>query len=175
MADAASRVKLAGDPLLKQPAQFVYIGKDKASPRVDSASKCNGSALYTIDVKLPGLLTAVIAWPPSFGAKLVSFDASDAKKVKGVTDVVQVPEGVAVVAHRHVGGAAGPARAEDAVGRVGAASRLDSDQLLASYRAQAAAAGQALREADARARAAAAKTVEAVYEFPFLAHARWSR
>ena len=45
------------------------------------------------------MLTAVIAFPPSFGARMVSFDASAARKVKGVTDVVAVPEGVAVVAH----------------------------------------------------------------------------
>src|SRR5258708_25678455 len=85
-------------PALKSAKQLTFIGKDRATPRVDSPSKVNGTATYTIDVKLPGLLTAVIAWPPSFGAKLVSFDATDAKNVKGVTDVVEVPEGVAVVA-----------------------------------------------------------------------------
>src|SRR5437764_10977719 len=99
MALAASRQTPPDNPPLKKAAQFTFIGKDRSTPRVDSPSKRNGTAMYTIDVKLPGLLTAVIAWPPGFGAKLVSFDATDAKKVKGVTDVVQVPEGVAVVAN----------------------------------------------------------------------------
>src|SRR5260370_16396795 len=96
MATAASRQTPSDNPPLKSAAQFTFIGKDRSTPRVDSPSKCNGTATYTIDVKLPGLLAAVIAWPPSFGAKLVSFDATDAKNVKGVTDVVEVPEGVAV-------------------------------------------------------------------------------
>src|SRR5258705_7878729 len=98
MALAASRQTPPDNPPLKKAAQFTFIGKDRSTPRVDSPSKCNGTAIYTADLKLPGLLTAVIAWPPSFGAKLVSFDAAEAKNVKGVTDVVQVPEGVAVVA-----------------------------------------------------------------------------
>src|SRR5258707_15601676 len=100
MATAASRQAPPEKPPLKSAKQFTFIGKDRSTPRVDSPSKCNGTATYTIDVKLPGLLVAVIAWPPSFGAKLVSFDATDAKNVKGVTDVVEVPEGVAVVATR---------------------------------------------------------------------------
>src|SRR5207302_3665134 len=98
MAVAASRQTPPDNPPLKKAAQFTFIGKDRSAPRVDSPSKCNGTAMYTIDVKLPGLLTAVIARPPGFGAKLVSFDATEAKKVKGVSDVVEVPEGVAVVA-----------------------------------------------------------------------------
>ncbi len=73
MAMAASRQAPPDNPPLKSAAQFTFIGKDHATPRVDSPSKCNGTAIYTIDVKLPGLLTAVIAWPPSFGAKLVSW------------------------------------------------------------------------------------------------------
>jgi len=169
MAEAASRVKLAGDPPLKQPAQFVYIGKDKASPRVDSVSKCNGSALYTIDVKLPGLLTALIAWPPSFGAKLVSFDASDAKKVKGVIDVVQIPEGVAVVATGTWAALQGRRALKTQWDESGSKS-LDSDQLLASYRAQAAEPGKPFAK-PTQGPSPAAKMVEAVYEFPFLAHA----
>jgi len=169
MAEAASRVRLRGDVALKTPAQFVYIGKDKASPRVDSASKCDGSAVYTIDVKLPGLLTAVIAWPPSFGAKLVSFDAAEAKRVKGVTDVVQIPEGVAVVATGTWAALQGR-RALKAQWDESTSKGLDSDRLLASYKAQAAQPGKTFAK-PSQAATPAAKTVEAVYEFPFLAHA----
>ena len=98
MAAAAAKQAPPAKPVLKTPDQFSLMGHDRATPRVDSPSKCTGTAIYTGDVKLPGLLTAVIAFPPSFGAKMVSFDATAAKKVKGVTDVVAVLEGVVVVA-----------------------------------------------------------------------------
>jgi isoquinoline 1-oxidoreductase beta subunit len=158
--------------VLKTPAQFTLMGKSDATPRVDSLEKCTGKATYTIDVKLPGLLTAVIAWPPSFGAKLVSFDAADAKKVKGVTDVVQVPEGVAVVATGTWAALQGR-RALKVVWDEAESGKLDSDALLAQYKAQAATAGKpfARPAKDAPAAQPVAKTVEAVYEFPFLAHA----
>ena len=122
MAEAASRQQVPEKPALKEAAQFTVIGKDRSAPRVDSPAKCNGSAVYTIDVKLPGLLTAVIAFPPSFGAKVVSFDATAAKQVKGVTDVVQVPEGVAVVATGTWAALQGRRALQGAMGRVGRAT-----------------------------------------------------
>jgi isoquinoline 1-oxidoreductase beta subunit len=171
MAVAASRQAPPDNPPLKSTAQFTFIGKDRSTPRVDSPSKCNGTATYTIDVKLPGLLTAVIAWPPSFGAKLVSFDATDAKNVKGVTDVVEVPEGVAVVATGMWAALQG--RRELKVQWDESASKdLDSDALLTRYRAQAAQPGTPFtKPTTSSATPAAIKTIEAVYEFPFLAHA----
>jgi isoquinoline 1-oxidoreductase beta subunit len=172
MALAASRQTPPANPTLKTPAQFRYIGKDRSTPRVDSASKCNGTATYTIDVKLPGLLTAVIAWPPTFGAKLVSFDAVEAKKVKGVTDVVAVPEGVAVVA-RGTWAALRGRRALKVQWDESASKSLDSDALLADFRAKSATPGTSFAKPspDAARAGAPAKTIEAVYEFPFLAHA----
>jgi isoquinoline 1-oxidoreductase beta subunit len=133
-------------------------------------SKCNGTAIYTIDVKLPGLLTALIAWPPGFGAKLVSFDATDARQVKGVTDVVQVPEGVAVVATGTWAALQGR-RALKVQWDESASKGLDSEALLASYRTQAAQPGTPFTKPAVSAAPAATKTIEAVYEFPFLAHA----
>jgi len=171
MAVAASRQTPPDNPPLKKPAQFTFIGKDRSTPRVDSPSKCNGTATYTIDVKLPGLLTAVVAWPPSFGAKLASFDATEAKKVKGVTDVVEVPEGVAVVATGTWAALQGR-RALNVQWDESASKDLDSEALLASYRAQAAQPGTPFtKPTTASAAPATVKTVEAVYEFPFLAHA----
>ncbi|MBW8833231.1 MAG: xanthine dehydrogenase family protein molybdopterin-binding subunit [Burkholderiales bacterium] len=171
MAAAAAKQAPPANPVLKTPAQFTLMGKSDATPRVDSAEKCNGTATYTIDVKLPGLLTAVIAWPPSFGAKLVSFDAADAKKVKGVTDVVQVPEGVAVVGKGTWAVLQGR-RALKVVWDEAESGKLDSDALLAQYKAQAATAGKPFaRPAKDAPKMAPAKTIEAVYEFPFLAHA----
>jgi len=171
MAMAASRQAPPANPPLKTAAQFTLMGKEHATPRVDSPSKCDGTAVYTIDVKLPGLLTAVIAWPPSFGAKLVSFDAADAKQVKGVTDVVQVPEGVAVIA-RGTWAAMQGRRALKVVWDESASSQLDSDNLLAQYRTQAELPGTPFaRPKGVEPAAPIVKTVEAVYEFPFLAHA----
>ena len=169
MAVAASRQTPPDNPPLKTAAQFTFIGKDRSTPRVDSPSKCNGTAVYTIDVKLPGLLTAVIAWPPSFGAKFVSFDATDAKKVQGVTDVVEVPEGVAVVAMGTWAALQGR-RALKVQWDESASKDLDSEALLARYRAQAVQPGTPFTKPTTTS-AAALKTIEAVYEFPFLAHA----
>jgi isoquinoline 1-oxidoreductase beta subunit len=171
MAVAASRQTPPDKPPLKSAAQFTFIGKDHSTPRVDSPSKCNGTAIYTIDVKLPGLLAAVIAWPPSFGAKLVSFDGADAKNVKGVTDVVEVPEGVAVVATGTWAALQGR-RALKLQWDESASKDLDSEALLARYRAQAAQPGTPFaKPASTSGAPAAVKTIEAVYEFPFLAHA----
>ena len=171
MALAASRQTPPDNPPLKKPAQFAFISKDRSTPRVDSPSKCNGTAMYTADVKLPGLLTAVIAWPPGFGAKLSSFDATDAKKVKGVTDVVEVPEGVAVVATGTWAALQGR-RALKVQWDESTSKDLDSEALLARYRAQAAQPGAPFTKPTTTSSApAAVKTIEAVFEFPFLAHA----
>ena len=78
----------------------------------------------------------MIAFPPSFGAKLVSFDATAAKQVKGVTDVVQVPEGVAVVATGTWAALQGR-RALQVQWDESASNQLDSDKLLALYREEA--------------------------------------
>jgi len=174
MAEAASRMPVPDKPVLKTPAQFTMIGKENATPRVDSPSKCDGTAVYTIDLKLPGLLTAVIAWPPSFGATLKSFDATEALKVAGVTDVVQVPEGVAVVATRTWAAMQGR-RALKLEWDESAGNALDTDALLTQYKQQATQPGGtvfAKPEANAATQAGpAVKTISATYEFPFLAHA----
>lgn len=174
MAAAAARQAVPKDPVLKTPAQFSLMGKEHATPRVDSPSKCNGTATYTGDVKLPGMLTAVIAFPPSFGAKMVSFDASAARKVKGVTDVVAVPEGIAVVA-RTTWAAQQGRRALKVTWDESAGASLDSEALLAQYRAQADQPGTPFAKPAAaeagKPAPVATKTIEAVYEFPFLAHA----
>ncbi len=170
MAAAAAKLTPPEKPVLKTAAQFRFIGRDKSVARVDSPAKCDGTAIYTIDQKLPGLLTAVIAWPPSFGAKLVSFDADAAKRVKGVTDVVQVPEGVAVVATGTWAAMQGR-RALTLNWDESASSSLDSETLLTRYKQQTAQAGTPFAKGTASPAPTPAKTIEAVYEFPFLAHA----
>jgi isoquinoline 1-oxidoreductase beta subunit len=85
---------------LKDPKDFVLIGKPAI--RTDARAKSNGTAIFTQDVKLPGMLTAVVLHPPRFGAKLKSFDATKAKQVNGVEQVVAfsspATNGVAVLA-----------------------------------------------------------------------------
>jgi isoquinoline 1-oxidoreductase subunit beta len=172
MAAAAAKQTPPANPPLKSPAQFTLMGREHATPRVDSPSKGNGTATYTGDVKLPGMLTAVIAFPPSFGAKMVSFDASAATKVKGVTDVVAIAEGIAVVA-RSTWAAQQGRRALKVTWDESVGAQLDSDALLTQYRNLANQPGTPFAKPAASDKPVppAAKTIEAVYEFPFLAHA----
>lgn len=155
---------------LKDPGRFTLIGKHV--PRVDSKSKTDGSAQFALDVRLPGMLTAVVARPPLFGATVKSFDPAAAKVVPGVTDVVQISSGVAVVATSFWAAKKG----RDAL-RVawndGAAEKRGSAEIMAEYRALAARPGAvASRDGDAeRALAGAARTITAEFEFPYLAHA----
>ncbi len=84
---------------LKDPKSFTLMGKD--IPRLDIPEKVNGSAVFGMDVKLPGLLTARVARCPVFGGKVASFNADKAKAVPGVKHVVQISNGVAVVADNY--------------------------------------------------------------------------
>lgn len=170
LASAAAGQPAPADVPLKDPKDWKLIGKQ--APRVDSKAKTDGSARFTMDVYLPDMLTAVIARPPVFGATVKAVDKTAALKVPGVTDVVEVPAGVAVLG-----------KGFWAVRQGRAALRVDwdesqaehrgSDELLAEYRALVQKPGLAARrDGDpAAAFAAAARTFEAVYEFPFLAHA----
>lgn len=97
LAADAARETVPAEVKLKDPKDFRLIGKQ--AKRKDSVAKTNGTAQFTQDVFLPGMLVAVVAHPPRFGATVKSFDASRAKEVKGVVDVVQIPQGVAVLAH----------------------------------------------------------------------------
>jgi isoquinoline 1-oxidoreductase subunit beta len=84
------------DPPLKDPKDFRIVGK--RTKRLDTPMKVNGKAVFGIDVKLPGMVYASIEQSPVIGGKVVSFDASKAKTMPGVIDVIQVNDGVAVVA-----------------------------------------------------------------------------
>ena len=92
----AAQQTVPKDVFLKDPAKFTLVGSKLH--RKDSHDKTNGKAIYTQDIKLPNMLTALVAHPPRFGAKVKSFDATAAKLIKGVVDVVQIPSGIAVLA-----------------------------------------------------------------------------
>jgi isoquinoline 1-oxidoreductase beta subunit len=171
LAGAAAKLPVPKDVPLKDPTQFKLIGRE-STRRLDSVAKTNGTALYTADVKLPGLLTAVVVHPPAFAAKLRSFDATAAKQVAGVTDVVEVPEGIAVVATSMWAAICG-SQAVQAQWDLSAAQHVSSERMFAEYRKLAHKPGQVASHSDQTAPqlAKASKTLEAVYEFPFLAHA----
>jgi isoquinoline 1-oxidoreductase beta subunit len=171
LAEAAARLPIPTEVTLKDPSQFTLIGKQKL-PRLDSASKSTGTATYGIDVKLPGLLTAVIARPPAFGATVKSFDATAAKQLPGVTDVVQIPEGVAVVATGTWPAIQGR-KALKVDWDFTRAERGSTEAMFAEYRRLAATPGlSAARKGDAAgALKQGGRLIDAVYEFPFLAHA----
>lgn len=166
----AAQEPVPQEVVLKDPKNFRLIGKNV--PRKDSHAKINGTAIYTQDIKLPGLLTAVVAHPPRFGAKVKSFDASKAKAIKGVTDVVQIPAGVAVLATDFWSAKKG----RDALQiewDESNAFKLSSADLLAQYKSLAEKAGSLARnDGDAdKALQSAAQTLHAEYDFPYLAHA----
>lgn len=170
LAKLAATIPVPTEVKLKDPKQFVYIGK--RFPRTDSVSKTNGSAIYTQDLKLPGMLTALVAHPPRFGAKLKSFDGTRAKAVAGVVAVVSIPSGVAVVAKDYWSAKKG----RDALSvewDETQAVKVGSTELIAQYKALAQTTGAIARK-DGDAAAAlpkCSKKVEAEFEFPFLAHA----
>src|SRR5690349_13823361 len=99
VADAA-KLPVPKEIRLKDPKDFRFIGKSQH--RIDARPKTDGTAIYTQDVQLPGMLTAVVAYPERIGARVAGFDATKAKAVKGVEAVVafQTParSGVAVIA-----------------------------------------------------------------------------
>jgi len=96
MAAAASKLPVPEKPAIKDPKDFRIVGK--RTKRVDTPAKTNGTAQFGIDVKLPGMVYATITQCPVIGGKVKSFDGAQAKAMPGVQAVVQVSDGVAVVA-----------------------------------------------------------------------------
>ena len=171
---AAKAAKLTppGYVTLKRRADWTFIGNEKL-PRYDSLPKVTGKQDFTIDVKLPDMLTAVMIHPPLFGATVKSFDASKAKASKGVVDVVETPRGIAVVGTNMWTALKGrdlvTVEWDDSK-----AEKRGSAEIMAEYRKLGPQPGAATARNDGDVDAAfaeAAKTVEATYEFPYLAHA----
>jgi len=170
LAAAAAKLPPLEAVTLKDPKDWKLIGKP--TKRLDTPEKTTGRAQFGIDVRFPGLLTAVVARPPVFGATVKSFDAGAARAVPGVRTVVQVPTGVAVVADHFWAAKLG----RDALKidwDLGPNASLDSTTLREQFRQLAATAGAVAAEAgnasDGLGRAV--KTIEAEYAVPYLAHA----
>ncbi|MBR7971500.1 xanthine dehydrogenase family protein molybdopterin-binding subunit [Burkholderia vietnamiensis] len=169
VADAA-KLPVPDHVTLKQPADFKLIGH--RIPRVDASAKSNGTAQFTLDTTFPGMRVALLQRPPRFGATVKSFDATAAKAVPGVVAVVQVRNGVAVVATGFWAAKQGRDALKIDWDETHAEKR-GSDEIMREYRQLAAKPGVSARkdgDADA-AIAGAARKLSATYEFPYLAHA----
>lgn len=169
LAEAAAKLETPKTVILKDPKDWKIIGK--ATKRLDGPEKINGTAIFGQDVHFEGLMTAMVARSPVFGGSVKSFDASAAKQIKGVRTVVQIPTGVAVVADNYWAAKQG----RDALKvewDLGPNAGLDSKTLLEEFRKMATAEGlTAAKAGDSKmALSKAAKTVEAEYVLPYLAH-----
>jgi len=167
---AAATLPVPEAVILKDPKDFKLIGH--RAPRVDASAKSDGTAQFTLDVMLPGMLVALLKRPPLFGATVKSYDGAAAGAVPGVVKVVEVPRGVAVVAKSFWAAKQG----RDAL-------QIEWDDSKAEKRSSAAIMDEYRRLADqpalparkegdaAKAIQSAAQKVSASYEFPYLAHA----
>jgi isoquinoline 1-oxidoreductase subunit beta len=99
LAEAAAQLTPPDSPKLKSPSEFKLIGKP--TKRLDTPAKVDGSAQFGIDVKLPNMLIATVKQSPVFGGKIKHYNETAAKTIKGVKAVVEVPNGVAVVAENY--------------------------------------------------------------------------
>ncbi len=170
LAALAAAEPVPAEVKLKSPEDFVYIGNPV--PRTDSRAKSNGSAVFTQDIALPGMLTALAAHPPRFGGTVKAFDAGNTKAVKGVVDVVAIPNGVAVLAKDFWSAQ----RGRDVLivdWDESQAFKLGSAEILAEYKRLAKQPGTVAHQVGDvdKAFAQTDKTLSAAYDFPYLAHA----
>jgi isoquinoline 1-oxidoreductase beta subunit len=171
LAEAASKLPVPTAPALKDPSLFRLIGKP--TRRVDTPAKVKGQALFGIDVQLPGMVHAVVARCPVFGGKVARFDGTKAQAVPGVTQVVQIPQGVAVIATNTWAAMQGR-RALQIEWDEGPNATLMSASIRDSFLTLLQKPG-AVAENEGNAPAAlasASRKLEALYEAPYLAHAR---
>ncbi len=170
VAEAASKLTIPAAPKLKDAKDWKYIGK--SIKRLDTPDKITGRAKFGMDMRFPDLLTAIVAHPPVFGAKVKSLDASKAKAVPGVRDVVQIPSGVAVVAD-HFWAAKLGRDALTVEWDLGPNATLDSKAQLVEYKKLADTKGMPAQQAGdvPGFLSKATKKIEAEYSVPYLAHA----
>jgi isoquinoline 1-oxidoreductase beta subunit len=173
----AAKVAPPAAPVLKDPKAFSLIGSQRVR-RKDTIAKSTGTARFTQDVHAPNMLVAMVAHAPRFGAKVLRFDASGARKVAGVVDVFQIPSGVAVTANNTWAAKQG----RDAL-KVewdeAKAEKRSTDAILAGYHDIAsgkvtpdgAAKWQVFETHGDIDKPQDGTVVEATYDFPFLAHA----
>ena len=172
LADAAMQQPIPTKIVLKNPKDFKFIGKPM--PRLDARVKSNGKQQFGIDATVPGMKIAVVVRPPVFGAKVAKFDATKAKAIPGVVDVLEIKtdrggSGMAIIADGYW-----PAKqGRDALvveWDTSGVEKVSSDQQLIAFKALAKTPGLVAIEADVSKLVAAPKKIVAEYEFPYLAH-----
>jgi isoquinoline 1-oxidoreductase beta subunit len=169
LADAAAALPVPENVALKDAKDFRLIGKP--TRRIDAAGKVNGETKFGLDMKLPGMLTAVVAHPPVFGAKVESFNADKLKSLFDITHVVQTSNGVAVVGRTFWAAKKGR-DALEIKWDLGEGATLSTDALKKKYLELAKTPGKSAKKAaNPEAIKVAAKVITAEYEVPFLAHA----
>jgi isoquinoline 1-oxidoreductase beta subunit len=172
LAKAAAKLPVppAENVKLKDPKDFTLIGT--RAKRVDSAIKVDGRALYGIDTRLPGMKVAAVAISPVLGGKAKTVDEKAALKVKGVRQVVNIDEAVAVVAD-HMGAAKKGLEAAAITWDDGPNGKVSNADIVKQLEEESKKPGAVARnEGDAgKALAEAAQRVDAIYQVPFLAHA----
>jgi isoquinoline 1-oxidoreductase beta subunit len=159
------------DVKFKTPDQFRVIGQRKR--RVDIPLKVNGRAKYGMDVKVPGMLYASVQKPAVFGGKVVSYDATEALKVKGVRKVVQITSGVAVLADNTWSAMQGRFKLKVTYDD-GKWADLSSDKIFAEAEKLANAPGAIAKntgDVEGAMKRNDVKVVSATYRGPYLAHA----
>ena len=168
LATAAASLPAPADPPLKARSDFRIIGQ--RTPRLDTPSKVDGSAIFGLDVQRENMRVAQVERPPTLGGRLESFDADDALAVAGVERVLAIPSGVAVVARSTWPAVKG--RRQLHVRWQPGESGISDESILAACK-QALGSGLAVRnDGDVEdALGSATKTLEASYRFPYLAHA----
>jgi len=170
LAAAAAQLKPPHDIPLKVPKKFTLIG---TSPkRLDTPSKVNGTAQFGLDVKLPGMVYAVVARPPVFGGKVSAIDSAEALKIPGVRVVEQIPLGVAVIADRYWAAKLGRDKLK-ITWDDGENAGISTTKMTEEYSKLSATPGSIAKTSGdpAKALAGAAKTISAEYDVPYLAHA----
>ena len=170
LTDRAATLPVPENPPLKQRSEFRIVGT--RVPRVDASDKVTGRATYGIDVRVSGMVFAAVARCPVFGGRVTRFDPAAALAVPGVTGVEQISRGVAVVAENTWAAFQGK-RALRVEWEEGATARWSSDGIRRAFAAAATRPGQSVRttgDVDS-ALSGAARTMDAVYEAPYLAHA----
>ena len=169
LAEAAAKLETPKAITLKEPKDWKIIGK--ATKRLDGPEKINGTAIFGQDIHFDGLKIAMVARSPVFGGTVKSYDATAAKQIKGVKNVVQVPTGIAVIADNYWAAKTGR-EALEIDWDLGENASLDSTALLAEYQKLAATTGLIAAKAgdNKAAMAKAEQFIEAEYALPYLAH-----
>jgi len=171
MAEAASKQPVPEKPAIKAAKDFRVVGKRIV--RTDAPAKVNGTAEFGIDVRLPGMVYASLEQSPVIGGKVIRVDSTAAKAMPGVVDVIEIPDGVAVVANSYWG-AVKARRALKIDWDFGAGANLSSDGMIETHR-QASSTGKVLPIQPAKGDAlgaigGSAKKLSATYITPLQSH-----